>query len=129
MDKELLQDSLGWGFILWLIGYVLGMTLFFVVPTYAIGWVIMPVALAITLWVLFKRVKADTIHHYIIIAFVWAFMAIVLDFLFIVKALNPPDGYYKTDVYIYYLLMFFLPLIVSTQKIKKHGNITRHLHV
>lgn len=32
MSKQLLKDTLGWGFILWLIGYALGMMLFAVVP-------------------------------------------------------------------------------------------------
>jgi len=126
MDKELLKDSLGWGFILWLIGYVLGFVLFFFVPPPAIGWIIMPVAFIITLLVLFKKVKGETLHHYIIIAFVWAFLAILLDFFFIVKTLNPADGYYKTDVYIYYILMFVLPLAVSTKKIKHHTKHFKH---
>ena len=44
MTKNFLKDSLGWGFVLWLIGYVLGVVLFAIVPPSMIGWVIMPIA-------------------------------------------------------------------------------------
>ena len=50
MNRQLLKDSFGWGFILWLIGYVLGIVLFFVLPSSLIRWVIMPIGLVITLW-------------------------------------------------------------------------------
>jgi hypothetical protein len=36
--------------------------------------------------------------------------------LFIVKLLNPADGYYKADVYLYYALTFISPLIVGWWK-------------
>lgn len=111
MDKQLLWDALGWGFLLWLIGYVLGFILFFVVNPSLLGWVIMPIGVVIALWVLLKKVKGETLRHYLTLAVVWAVMAVVLDYLFIVKALKPADGYYKLDVYVYYALTFLLPLI------------------
>ncbi len=40
----------------------------------------------------------------------WGAIAIACDYVFLVKLLNPPDGYYKFDVYLYYLLMFALPV-------------------
>lgn len=116
MNKQLLKDSLGWGFILWLIGYVAGIVLFFVVPPSLIGWVILPVGLIITLWVLLKKVKGDTLQYYLMLAVVWTVIAIVFDYLFIVKAFNPPDGYYKLDVYLYYVLTFITPLIIGWWK-------------
>lgn len=39
----MLKDTLGWGFLLWLIGYALGMILFSIVPHSLIGWIIMPI--------------------------------------------------------------------------------------
>lgn len=57
MDKQLLKDALGWGFVLWLIGYALGFVVFFIVPPSVIGWVIMPIGIIITLWVLLKKNK------------------------------------------------------------------------
>jgi hypothetical protein len=116
MNKQLLKDSLGWGFILWLIGYVLGIILFFVLPASSIGWFILPVGLIITLWVLLKKIKGGTLQYYLMLAAVWTVIAIVLDYLLIVKALNPADGYYKLDVYLYYALTFIIPIIIGWWK-------------
>lgn len=116
MNKQLLKDSLGWGFILWLIGYVLGIVLFFVFPPSLIGWVILPVGVIITLWVLFKKVKGDTLQYYLMLGVVWSVIAVVFDYLFIVKVFNPADGYYKLDVYLYYSLTFVMPLAIGWWK-------------
>jgi uncharacterized membrane protein len=116
MNKQLLKDSLGWGIIFWLIGYVLGFVFFFVLPTSLIGWVIMPIGLAITLWVLLKKVNSESLNYYLILAVIWTAIAIAFDYLFIVKALKPADGYYKPDVYFYYTLTFISPLIVGWWK-------------
>lgn len=116
MNKQFLKDALGWGFVLWLIGYALGMILFSIVPPSMIGWVIMPVGIIITLWVLLKKVKGETFRYYALLSVVWALIAIVFDYFFIVKALKPVDGYYKLDVYLYYALTFVLPIIVGWRK-------------
>jgi uncharacterized membrane protein len=116
MNRQLVKDAFGWGFVLWSIGYILGIALFFVVPQSLIGWVITPIAFAITLSVLLRRVKGDSLRDYAIVAMVWTIMAIALDYLLIVKAFNPPDGYYKLDVYLYYGLTFLLPLIVGWRR-------------
>ena len=116
MKKQLLKDSLGWGFVLWLIGYILGIILFFVLPPSLIGWFILPVGLIITLWVLWKKVRGDTLQYYLILAAVWTVIAVILDYIFIVKALNPADGYYKLDVYLYYALTFIIPIIIGWWK-------------
>lgn len=116
MDKQLLKDALGWGIILWLVGFVLGIVLFAVVPPAKIGWVIMPVGIIITLWVLLKKVRATSLTYYFFLALVWMLIAIIFDYLFLVKVFKPQDGYYKLDVYIYYALTFLLPLIVGWRK-------------
>lgn len=116
MNKQLLKDSLGWGFLLWLIGYILGFLFFAFVPPAMIGWVIMPIGTAITLWVLFKKIKGKSLGYYLILAFTWTFIAIIFDYFFIVKMLKPADGYYKLDVYLYYVLTFVLPLIAGWRK-------------
>jgi len=123
MNKELLKDSLGWGFILWLIGYALGFVFFFVLPTSLIGWAIMPIGLAITLWVLLKKVNSESFNYYLILAVIWTAIAVAFDFLFIVKALKPEDGYYKPDVYLYYTLTFISPLIVGWWKKRNSARI------
>lgn len=116
MNKDILKSGLGWGLLLWLIGYILGFALFFVVPPSMLGWIIMPIGTLITLWVLYVKVPLRTWGESWSIALVWVALAGLLDYLFIVKLLNPPDGYYKLDVYLYYILTFLLPLIVGWWK-------------
>lgn len=113
MNKQLLIDGLGWGVGLWLIGYVLGIVFFFVLPSALIGWVVMPVGIAITLWVLLTRVRITTFQHYLVMAVAWTLIAVAFDYLFIVQAFKPVDGYYKLDVYVYYATTLILPLVVG----------------
>ena len=121
MNKQLLKDALGWGLGLWLIGYVLGFVFFFILPPAYIGWAIMPIGAAITIWVLLKKVKSGDLRRYLILAIVWTVIAVVFDYLFIVKALRPADGYYKPDVYLYYALTFVLPRLIGRLKNKRKG--------
>ena len=116
MNKQLLKDAFGWGLILWLIGYVLGIILIFMLPPARVGWVIMPIGLLITVWVLLKKVIAGDFGYYVILALVWTAIAVGFDYLFIVKAFNPVDGYYKPDVYLYYALTISVPLVVGWWK-------------
>lgn len=113
--KQFYIDSFGWGFVLWLIGYLLGMILFFVVPLDTVGWIILPIGTIITLWVLFKKIKGNSFNYYLYLAIVWMLIAIVFDYIFIIKALNA-NGYYKLDVYLYYVLSFILPLAAYWRK-------------
>lgn len=114
--KTFFKDTFGWGFALWLFGYILGFALFFVVPASVLGWVLMPFGVALTLWVLYKKVSTDSFSQRITLSIVWTMLAVGLDYLFIVKALHPADGYYKLDVYVYYALTFILPLVVGGLK-------------
>lgn len=116
MNKQLLKDSLGWGLVLWLIGYALGIVLVFVIPTSIVGWIIMPIGVLITLWVLLTRVKGAPFTHFVVIAVVWTMIAILFDYLFIVQAFKPADGYYKLDVYLYYALTLIFPLFIGWRK-------------
>lgn len=116
MRKQMLMDMVGWGFILWFIGYVLGVIVFFLVPPALIGWVLMPIGIAITLWVLLKVIGDYGLHYFLAIAVCWTVIAIVFDYFFIVKALNPPDGYYKLDVYLYYIFTLTLPVFAGIWK-------------
>lgn len=76
----------------------------------------MPIGIIITLWVLSKKIKSNSFEYYIKLGLSWTLIAIVLDYFFIVKILNPADGYYKIDVYLYYILTLALPLIVGWKK-------------
>lgn len=124
MNTNLIKDTIGWGVLLWLIGYLLGFALFAFVPTSLIGWVITPIGTLITLTVLLKGIHAASFRHYILIAVVWTIVAVVFDYLFLVLLLKPADGYYKPDVYLYYSLTFILPLIVGAYK-QRTGSISQ----
>ena len=116
MNKRFFRDAFGWGFALWLIGFVLGIVLFAVVPLSMIGWVIMPIGIIIAIWILLKQVKGDSLQYYALLAVVWVLIAVACDYIFLVKAFKPADGYYKLDVYLYYAFTFLLPLVVGWRK-------------
>jgi len=112
---------LGWGFLLWLTGYVLGIILFMIVPPTILGWIIMPIGTIVTIWVLLKKIKGNSLAYYFSLAVIWTLIAIVFDYLFLVKVFKPADGYYKLDVYLYYVLTFVLPLIIGWSKRHKEN--------
>lgn len=116
MNKQLIKDTFGWGIGLWLIGYTLGIVLFMFVPHSIIGWIIAPIGATITLLVLSKKVKSNSLQDYLKLAVGWIIIAILFDYLFLVKMLKPEDGYYKLDVYLYYFLTLILPLLVGWRK-------------
>lgn len=122
MTKQFLKDAFLWGFTLWLIGYLLGIALFAVIPQSLLGWVIMPIGVLITLWVLLKKVKAESFKYYLLVAISWTLIAIVCDYFFLVKVFKPAGGYYKLDVYLYYFLTFSLPILVGWKKFAKVNN-------
>lgn len=109
MDKKFLTRALVWGMALWAFGYLLGIVLFFVVPAELIGWVIMPLGIAVTLRVLAKKFEGMDLKRYLALGIVWALSAIALDYFLLVQVFRPADGYYKPDVYLYYALTFLLP--------------------
>jgi hypothetical protein len=116
MRADRLRDRFGWGIALWLVGYLLGIVLYFLVPPSTIGWVMMPVATLLTAAVLWGRVRARALEDFAMISLIWTAIAIAGDYLFIVRLLHPPDGYYKPDVYLYYALTFGLPLIIGWRR-------------
>ena len=117
MIKHFLKDAFIWGFILWLVGYLLGIVFFPLVPSSFLGWWIMPIGILITLWVLQKKVKAASVKYFLFMAIIWVSIAIVCDYFFLVKLFKPADGYYKLDVYVYYALTFLLPLFICWRKV------------
>lgn len=122
MKKQFFKDTIGWGLLLWLIGYILGIVLFMIVPPSILGWVIMPIGTIITLWVLFKKIKNNTLKYYLLLSVFWTLIAIIFDYFFLVKLFKPADGYYKLDIYVYYTLTFVLPLVVGFKKNKSNLN-------
>lgn len=51
----------------------------------------------------------------------WTVIAVLGDYLFIVKALKPADGYYKLDVYLYYALTLFIPFLAGWRRRLRGG--------
>ncbi|MEK9179483.1 MAG: hypothetical protein AAB893_03370, partial [Patescibacteria group bacterium] len=88
-------------------------------PPALIGWVITPIGIALTLLVLFKKISNKPIQYYLLLAMSWTLIAIVLDYFLLVKVFKPADGYYKLDVYLYYVLTFILPLVIGWRKSKQ----------
>lgn len=107
-----------WGLVLWLFGYVLGIVLFKMVPPAMLGWVIMPFGIMFTLWVLMKKISLVNLKDYVILGIIWTIMAVVLDYFLLVKLFKPADGYYKLDVYMYYLLTLVIPIKVGWWKLR-----------
>lgn len=120
MNKQFYKDTLGRGFLLWFIGYLLGIILFPLVPSNLIGIIITPIGTAVTLWILIKKIKSTS---YLPLAIIWTLIAIICDYFFLVKLFNPADGYYKLDIYLYYIITFALPLIIGQAKKKKNQTI------
>lgn len=120
LSRCLIRDALLWGVALWLVGYALGIAFFFVLPTTLIGWSIMPVGLLIMLWVLLTRMDYDSVAQYAVLGVVWTAIAVALDYEFIVQLLSPTDGYYKLDVYLYYLFTLLVPPLVGWWRCSRH---------
>ena len=116
--KRLFLDTLFWGFILWLFGYILGMAFFVFVPKEAIGFYVLPLGLAATVWVLLKRIERKSFQCYAMVGGFWAIIAVLLDYVFIVMLFNSAD-YYKPDVYLYYALTLILPAMAGMYKLNK----------
>ena len=116
--KKIFLNTIFWGFVLWLFGYVLGMILFAFASKDVIGWIILPLGVIVTLLVLFKKIKREEFGCYVGLGVIWTIMAVVLDYIFLVKLFGTTD-YYKFDVYLYYFLTLVLPIAVGWYKFKK----------
>lgn len=121
MDKKTFKNVLKWGLILWFVGYILGFLFFPFVSPDLLGFFITPIGIIITVWILNKFVVNKTVKEAVKTGVVWAVLAIFLDYLFIVKLLKPENGYYKPDVYLYYLMTLTLPAIVFYYRELKKG--------
>jgi len=109
MDQKFLTPAFMWGTALWLFGYALAFVIYPFLAVDLLGWAVMPFGVAFTLWVLLYKPLAGDLKQHVLLGFIWAALAIILDYIFIVQALHPANGYYKLDVYLYYALAFALP--------------------
>lgn len=116
MNISFIKGVFLWGFVLWLIGYILGILLFPFVPNNLIGWIIMPFGMLILYVLLQRKIKGKTYQDYFLTAVIWTIIAIAADYFLLVNVFHPADGYYKLDVYIYYALTFLLPLYFGRKR-------------
>jgi hypothetical protein len=62
MSSFIKRDVLGWGLLLWLVGYLLGFVFYAFVPPAFIGWFVMPIGIGLACIVLWKLVQVDSIR-------------------------------------------------------------------
>jgi len=109
--QQVLKDTAGLGTLLWLIGYLASLVLYFSPVSYALGWVLLVIFTPFTIWVTWWWFWERTLplSYFGGVAVSWTVIAIVLDYLFIVLLFHSP-GYYMPDVFVYYAVMFLIPM-------------------
>ncbi len=109
-----LKDTAGLGTIFWLTGYLASIVLYFSSLSSMLGWVILvmftPFTILVTWW--WFRGRDLSLQYFAGVGVVWTVIAVILDYLFIVLLFQSPQ-YYAPDVFIYYALMFCLPVMVG----------------
>jgi hypothetical protein len=112
--KQWIKDTAGLGTGLWLIGYLASLALFFSPFAGIMGWILLaiftPVTIAVTWW-WFRPRERLPVQYYAGVGVAWMLIAIVLDYLFIVLLFKA--SYYGADVFVYYVLTFFIPVGVG----------------
>jgi hypothetical protein len=103
------------GIFFWLVGYIAGIVLFFTPYKESMGWVMLvtftPFTLLVTWW-WFKGRYYESLEYYAGVGIVWAVIAAVFDYVFIVILFHA-TAYYAFHIYLYYALMFFIPVVVG----------------
>ena len=112
--KQWTKDTVGLGIVLWLMGYITSLVLFFTSVAGMMGWILIgtftPITVAIAWW-WFKDRERLSLQYYAGVGIAWALIAIVLDYLFIVLLFQAT--YYGIDVFVYYAVTFLIPLGVG----------------
>jgi uncharacterized membrane protein YfcA len=119
--RQLMLDTFGIGFLLWLVGYVAG---FFIItiPGYA-GIMLNPIVLgAFSLLVIlltaalaflrFRKRAGVRWAYAIVVGVSWLAVAVVFDFLFIVLLFNA-WAYYRPHIFVYYGLTLLTPMVAA----------------
>jgi hypothetical protein len=114
--QQWIKDMAALGTGLWLIGYLASLVLYFTpLWTSMGGWLLLiiftPVTIGITWW-WFKKQGPHPLQYYASVGIAWVLIAVVLDYLFIVKLFQA--AYYGSDVLVYYTLTFLIPVGVGS---------------
>ena len=111
-----IADTAGLGLLLWFVGWCASLVLFPFVSLDLLGWILFaiftPVTIAITL--LWFRKRDLPLVNYLAVAISWTLIAVVCDYLFIVKLFNV-SGYYHASVMVYYAETFLIPMLVGVK--------------
>jgi len=115
-QKTMLVDGPLLGFFVWLIGYLAGIVLYFLLSPDVLGWVLFVIFTPIVVLLCYKRFgkREESISYYVLVAAVWLIIAVVFDYSFLVRLLNAAN-YYKLDVYVYYASTFLIPFLVGAK--------------
>lgn len=119
--EDWIRDTVGVGTALWLFGYLASLVLFFSPVAAIMGWIITavftPVTIIITWWWFRQRDLALT--YYAGVGITWTLIAIVLDYLFIVRLFQA--AYYAPHIVVYYALTFLIPVGVGYFLLRDRG--------
>ncbi|MGA2698793.1 MAG: hypothetical protein ABSE74_04045 [Methanoregula sp.] len=119
-----IKDIAGAGILLWLIGYLASLALFFSSFAGIMGWVLIaiftPITIAITWWWFTGRDLS--LSYYAGVGIAWTVIAVVLDYLFIVLLFHA--AYYGPDVFVYYTLTFLIPVGVGLIRFRRKPVLT-----
>jgi uncharacterized membrane protein SirB2 len=112
--KTRLIDTIGLGFLIWLIGYIASILLWGFVSHDILGWILFVVFTPLMAYLPYRRFRSrnETAGYYFLVALVWLLIAVVFDYLFIVKLFDAKD-YYKLDIFVYYTVTFLAPLLIG----------------
>jgi hypothetical protein len=114
-----IKDTAGLGTVLWLMGYLASLVLFFTPFAGIMGWILLaiftPVTIAIAWW-WFRQRDRLPLEYYAGVGGAWTLIAIVLDHLFIVLLFQAT--YYGVDVFVYYAVTFLIPVGVGLYLIR-----------
>jgi cation transport ATPase len=114
-----IKDTAGLGTVLWLMGYLASLVLFFTPYAGIMGWILLaiftPVTIAIAWW-WFRQRERLPLEYYAGVGGAWMLIAIVLDYLFIVLLFQAT--YYGPDVFVYYAVTFLIPVGVGLYLIR-----------
>lgn len=119
-----LRDTLGLGMAFWLIGYLLSLILYFIVPPGIMGWILFVVLTPLMAGVTWRwfRDRDLQVTYFLKVALAWTVIAVIGDFLFIVQLFSA-QGYYQADVLVYYAVTFLIPMGVGIGLIRKREKI------
>ncbi len=112
--KTKVVDTLLLGLALWLMGYLASLLIYGAVSSTILGWILFAIFTPVTICVAFLRFRKrkEALVYYFLIGLAWAAIAVLFDYLLIVKAFGVAD-YYKLDVFVYYITAFLIPFLVG----------------